>query len=233
MNLAELLMSSQDNLAQLKQLIKAEGVTIGGDSYKPARVPNPTTLKSKLDKASDDELQTIVDTLGIDIPSGDTDAVDTNSDDVSNIPDDVLADEVTDTVTTKEGNDVPVIMGAFIGRSQNSGNVQLQLKCGLIATVQPTDAVLNALDQNVFVKGEHTFPLRRDNIRYSKHEGYVYAQPNYSHPTMRDAVNRKNNNQQKIEDYARQLRSKGMNPQQVNKLVQDQIVKSVEFPTLD
>lgn len=234
MNLVDFLLSSQENLAQVKQLIKAEGITINGGVYKPKRLPNASTLNSKLSEASDAELEAIVDTLGLDPSTAEesSSATSSNSLDVSNVPDDVLADEVTDTVTTKSGEQVDVILGALKGRS-SSGNIQFELKNGMIVTLNPRDAILNAIDSNIFVKGEHTFPLRRDSLRYSKYEGTLYGKPNYSHPSMQEAVNKKANNQEKIETFKRQLRSKGLSAQQVDAMVQEKIVATVEFPELD
>lgn len=231
-SLVNALMSNQENLATVKQFLKDEGASLGGQQYQPKRLPNPSTLKSKLESASEEELQVLVDTLGITVEAQESTAtvVASNpSNGLATVPASELEDEVRGTVTTKDGKEVECIMGAFIGRAE-SGNYHFKLKNGHIVTINPDVDASDAINNGEFEEEEFTFPINPNTLRYGRKKGYLYGNPNYSHEVFASYKAERLANKDKMSKYRNSLEKLGLSKAQIDQKVMENVDTVVSFP---
>ncbi len=233
-NLVNTLLGNVDNLTALKDLVKSEGITIGGESYHPAKSPATTTLKNKLADASEQELEVICDTLNITPSDVEETAAPSSSKEFDMVPDAFLKGESTGSFKTKKGEIVPIIFAAYSHKTSRrnaqgrmTSNRIFKLKNGASVVVPNMDYVANTIEAKLVAKGEFTFPINRSTIGFLPYDNTVEAMPLASHQIFAEANAIKEEKQEAMENWERQLRSSGMADEDIRDIKKQKALESM------
>ena len=178
MNLRDFIASNEENATLVWQYAINNSIQFASmdKPWQPASQGAQSTLVGKLALATDEEIAELASALNIefdaDTPSTPVQRV------VQSVPADLYADEQRDTVPTKSGEEVEVLMLPYAGRTSRKGkrNVKVSMKNGNTVVLDPHDTLL-ALG---LAEGD-LVPVRPDTLVFTKQEGYFYGKVNFSH----------------------------------------------------
>jgi len=237
MNLVNALLNNVDNISALKDLVKTEGIAVAGESYKTTKNPATTTLKKKLESASEEELELICDTLNIspgDV-SEESNTTTTSSRELDLVPDSFLEGESTGEFKTKKGDVVPIVFAAYSHknsfRNKVTGRMQsnriFKLKNGTSVVIPNMDYVADSIESKLIQRGEFTFPINRSTIGFLPYENTVEAMPLASHAIFQEANAIKEDKQEKMENWERSLRTSGMSDDDIRDIKKQKALESM------
>ena len=230
MNLRDFISGNEDNARLVWQYAINNGIQFQSmdKPWQPSKQGSNTTLNGYLSKATDDEIAELASALNIEFDANET--ATTPQRVVQSIPADLYADEQRDTVPTKSGENVEVLMLPYAGRTSRRGkkNVKVSMKNGNTVILDPHDTLL-ALNLAI---GD-LIPVRPDSIIFTKQEGYFYGKVNFSH-SLFTQINAD------IEEFADAMESweikmrkvYGMSSQEIKEVRKDKATSNNPLPTI-
>ena len=217
MNLRDFITSSEDNANLVWQYAVKQGIKFDSmeSPWKPVKQGAQTTLAGKLALGTDEEIEALASTLNIEFDADETVSTPVKRV-VKSVPADLYADEQRDTVTTKKGEEIEVLMLPYVERTsrKGKGNVKLALKNGNFVIVPPHDTLISL----GLAKGD-LVPVSPDSLVFTKQEGYFYGNVNFSHSTFHQIV-------QDIQQLDDEMESWEIKCRKVYKMSQKQIDKA-------
>lgn len=211
MNKRDFLTSTVENTTAVAEYVVANGFTVNGKPWTPKQVA-PSTLQAKVAQMTDEEIDALYLAVGLEFSEESAEQV-VVAKQVLTVPAEMLADEIRETITNSKGEEIPVIMVSYQGRTKKrkARNFRFAMKNGMEVIVNPYDNVL-ALGLEV---GD-MFPINPDTITFTKQEDFLFAKPNFSHSIFQDINDAREELADKQEVWEAKLRIEGVSQKDIN-----------------